>query len=333
MNPEQTSQLRDAQGRHITNLRVSVTDRCNFRCIYCMPEEMTWIPRGEILTFEEIQRVLGIVSRLGIDKVRLTGGEPTLRSDLPDLIRMIHAVEGIRDVGLTTNGFRLSTLARPLYDAGLRRLNISLDTLQRHKFHQMARRDAFEQVMEGLWEAGRLGFHPIKLNAVTMRGYTEDEALDFAELARERDFQIRFIEFMPLDADGIWGPESFVPGQDIVDRINAVFPLEPVSDNGPEPTTRFRFRDGSQGEIGIIPSVSNPFCESCNRVRITADGKLRTCLFATTETDLRDSLRNGCSDDEIARRFAEAVYRKEPGHLINQKGFVKPERNMSRIGG
>jgi len=170
-----------------------------------MPEEMTWIPRGEILTFEEIQRVLGIVSRLGIDKVRLTGGEPTLRSDLPDLIRMIHAVEGIRDVGLTTNGFRLSTLARPLYDAGLRRLNISLDTLQRHKFHQMARRDAFEQVMEGLWEAGRLGFHPIKLNAVTMRGYTEDEALDFAELARERDFQIRFIEFMPLDADGIWG--------------------------------------------------------------------------------------------------------------------------------
>lgn len=327
------TQLFDNQNRHITNMRISVTDRCNFRCIYCMPEEMTWYPRADILTFEEIQRVVQIVAGLGSDKIRLTGGEPTLRSDLPDLVRMIHEVDGIRDVGLTTNGFKLKQLAQPLYDAGLRRLNVSLDSLDRHKFHEMTRRDALDKVLDGLREAERVGFNPIKINAVTMRGRTEDEVLDFARLAMERAFKVRFIEFMPLDGDGIWGPDSYVPGREIIERIDAVYPLESIPTDRPEPATRYRFRNNGQGEIGIIPSVSEPFCESCNRIRITADGKLRTCLFSLGETDLREPLRNGASDENLAEIIVEAVRHKEPGHLINRADFVKPERSMSQIGG
>lgn len=327
------TQLIDSLNRHICNMRISITDRCNFRCIYCMPEEMTWFPRADILTFEEIQRVVRIVARLGIDKIRLTGGEPTLRADLPELVRMIREVQGIRDLGMTTNGFRLKQLARPLFEAGLCRLNVSLDSLNRHKFHEMTRRDALDKVMEGLEESASVGFHPVKINAVTMRGKTEDEVLEFARFAKEHDFYVRFIEFMPLDGDGLWGPDSFVPGREILSMIDSVYPLEPVHSERPEPATRYRFRDSGRGEIGIIPSVSEPFCESCNRIRITADGKLRTCLFSVTETDLREPLRSGASDEDLAWKIVEAVRHKEPGHLINQQGFVKPERNMSLIGG
>jgi GTP 3',8-cyclase len=325
--------LVDAYGRVVTNMRISITDRCNFRCVYCMPEEMAFYDRAEILTYEEIIRVAGVLARTGVDKIRLTGGEPTVRRDLPVLIRGLLQVEGLRDLSMTTNGARLEELAQALYDAGLRRLNVSLDSLNREKFERVTRRDMLDRVLAGLAAAKQAGFRPIKVNAVAMRDFTEEELLDFARLAREHAFVVRFIEFMPLDGDNLWERGKILSGREIVETIHAVYPLERVSTGPtPDPATRYRFVDGA-GEIGIIASVTEPFCEHCNRIRLTADGKLRTCLFSLVETDLRDALRTGATDEEIAWLVADAVAHKEKGHLINSIDFMKPQRNMSQIGG
>lgn len=327
-------QLTDSFGRTINNLRISVTDQCNFRCIYCMPEEgMIFHPKAKILTFEEIARISRIASGLGINKLRLTGGEPTVRKDLPVLIRMLADLPGINDIAMTTNGFLLKKMAKPLREAGLPRVNVSIDTLDPEKFERMTRRDVLDKVLEGLDEAEKYFELPIKINVVAMRGYTEDDVLDFARLARTRPYQIRFIEFMPLDADHTWSREQVLTGAEIIDQIHAVWPLDPiVRPNQREPADLFRFRDG-KGEVGLISSVSEPFCESCNRIRITADGKLRTCLFSLSETDLKTPLRSGTTDDTIAELIIEAVRNKEPGHHINDPTFVQPERTMSAIGG
>ena len=327
-------QLTDSFGRTINNLRVSVTDQCNFRCIYCMPEEgMILQPREEILTFEEITRFVEIVTGLGISKLRLTGGEPTVRKDLPVLVRMLSGISGVRDMAMTTNGFLLKKMSRDLREAGLPRINVSLDTLDEEKFKQMTRRDVLHKVLDGLEEATRHFQLPIKINVVAMKGYTEDELLDFAKLARTGPYQVRFIEFMPLDADRSWTRDQVLDGAEIIERIGAQWPLDAVKrPNQREPADLFRFRDG-QGEIGLIASVSEPFCGSCNRIRITADGKLRTCLFSINETDIKALLRGGASDAEIAETVIEAVRNKEPGHHINEPDFVQPERTMSSIGG
>ncbi len=327
-------QLTDSFGRTINNLRVSVTDQCNFRCIYCMPEEgMIFQPREEILTFEEIARFVGIVTGLGISKLRLTGGEPTVRKDLPVLVRMLADIPGVRDMAMTTNGFLLKKMSRDLYEAGLPRINVSLDTLDQEKFKEMTRRDVLHKVLDGLEEATRHFQLPIKINVVAMKGYTEDELLDFAKLARTGPYQVRFIEFMPLDADRSWTRDQVLDGAEIIERIGEQWPLDAVKrPDQREPADLFRFRDG-QGEIGLIASVSEPFCGSCNRIRITADGKLRTCLFSINETDIKALLRGGASDAEIAETVIEAVRHKEPGHHINEPDFVQPERTMSSIGG
>src|SRR5216683_2820475 len=254
--------LIDTYGRVVKNLRLSITDRCNFRCVYCMPEEMQFFPRAEILSYEELVRIAALCTRMGIDKIRLTGGEPLVRRDVPVLVRALRGLPGLRDLSLTTNGVRLPDLAADLYDAGLRRLNVSLDSLDPEKFAQITRRDFLHLVLAGLDEAERVGFSPIKVNAVAMRDFTEDELLGFARLARERPFQVRFIEFMPLDADNIWERRKILTGHEIVERISAVYPLErvPLPPNS-DPATRYRFVDGA-GEIGIIASVTEPFCGS-----------------------------------------------------------------------
>ncbi len=327
-------QLTDSFGRTINNLRVSVTDQCNFRCIYCMPEEgMIFQPRDEILTFEEITRFVGIAADLGISKLRLTGGEPTVRKDLPVLVRMLSEIPGVRDMAMTTNGFLLRKMSRDLHEAGLPRINVSLDTLDQEKFKEMTRRDVLHKVLDGLEEATGYFQLPIKINVVAMKGYTEDELLDFAKLARTGPYQVRFIEFMPLDADRSWTRDQVLDGAEIIERISAQWPLDAVKrPDQREPADLFRFRDG-KGEIGLIASVSEPFCGSCNRIRITADGKLRTCLFSINETDIKALLRGGASDAEIAETVIEAVGNKEPGHHINEPDFVQPERTMSSIGG
>lgn len=328
------NQLIDSFGRQIIKLRISVTDRCNFRCVYCMPEEgMTFLPRAEVLSFEEIVRLADIFVELGIQKIRLTGGEPLVRRDVTHLVSLLSQIPGLSDLSMTTNGIRLTELAQPLREAGLDRLNVSLDTLDPAKFIQLTRRDMLRKVLDGLDAALDAGFSPIRLNAVAMRGYTDNELIAFAEFARRKPFHIRFIEFMPLDADEQWKNDVYLPGKEIIDQISAVYPLERVpSKSTAEPATRYRFKDGI-GEIGIIPTVSEPFCDSCNRVRIIADGHLRTCLFATEETDLKTPLRSGASDEQLRKTILQAVWSKERGHMINQVGFVRPNRSMSQIGG
>lgn len=325
--------LVDTYGRVVKNIRLSITDRCNFRCVYCMPEEMQFFPREEILSYEELVRIAAICARMGVDKIRLTGGEPLVRRDVPTLVRALRALPGLRDLSLTTNGVRLPELAAELYGAGLRRINVSLDSLDREKFAQITRRDFLHLVLAGLEEAERVGFAPIKVNVVAMRDFTEEELLDFARLARERPFQVRFIEFMPLDGDNIWERQKILTGREIVERISTLYPLErvPVGPSS-DPATRYRFVDGA-GEIGVIASVTEPFCGSCDRIRLTADGKLRTCLFALEEFDLKTPLRAGASDVELGWLIADAVSRKGPGHMINSLDFVKPQRTMSQIGG
>jgi cyclic pyranopterin phosphate synthase len=325
--------LIDGYGRAITHLRVSVTDRCNLRCVYCMPAEPVWMARPEILTFEEIERLVRVAVSLGVTDFRITGGEPTARKDLPDLVRRVVGVPGVRDVALTTNGVLLRKLARPLWDAGLRRLNVSLDTLRGEKFVHIARRDGFGQTWEGILEADRVGFRPLKVNMVVLRGVNDDEILDFAEMARTRPWQVRFIEFMPLDGDNTWTRDQVVPAREILARIHARWPLE-LEAQGPltDPARVFRFKDGV-GDVGIIASVSEPFCFACDRIRVTPDGKLRTCLFSTWETDLKGPMRAGATDEDVAALIRGAVARKEAGHGINDPGFVKPERAMYAIGG
>jgi GTP 3',8-cyclase len=325
--------LADGYGRVVTNLRISVTDRCNLRCTYCMPAEPEWMPRADILSFEEIGRLVRVAVSLGISDFRLTGGEPTSRKDLPALVRAIADVPGVKDLALTTNGILLSRLAAPLRAAGLHRLNVSLDTLKGEKFVHIARRDGFKSVWEGLEAAEQAGFRPLKINMVVMRGVNDDEVVDFAGLARERDWRLRFIEFMPLDGDGAWSRDQVVPGREILERIHARWPLD-LSASGPlrDPARVYRFLDG-RGDVGVIASVSEPFCGSCDRVRVTPDGKLRTCLFSTWETDLKGPMRAGASDAEVAALFRGAVARKEAGHGINTADFVKPARTMHAIGG
>jgi GTP 3',8-cyclase len=326
--------LHDAHGRAIEDLRVSVTDRCNFRCRYCMPADgMDWLPRGEILSFEEIERLVALLVALGIRDVRLTGGEPLARRDFPVLAAKLAAIDGIGDLSVTTNGYFLERDADALAAAGVDRVNVSLDSLVRGRFFEITRRDALDQVLRGLDAvAAHPELRPIKVNAIAMRGFTEDEALRFSEFARSTDFQVRFIEFMPLDGDRAWTPDAVLTGEEIREIIERVHPLEPVP-REPSATARvFRFADGA-GEIGFINPVSEPFCADCNRIRLTADGKLRTCLFSLHETDLRAPLRDGASDGELEQEIRDAVWRKELKHHVNEPGFRAPARTMSAIGG
>ena len=326
--------LCDGHGRRIEDLRVSVTDRCNFRCQYCMPADgLPWLDRAEILRFEEIERLVRIFAALGIEAVRLTGGEPLVRRDFPSLVAMLSGVEGIRDLSLTTNGYLLERHADALVRAGIGRVNVSIDSLQRDRFFELTRRDALPQVLRGLEViAAHPEVRPIKVNAVAIRDFTEAEVERFCEFARSTDFQVRFIEFMPLDADRAWNPDSVLAGEELRRMIAAIHPLEEVP-REPSATARvFRFADG-KGEVGFANPVSEPFCAECNRVRLTAEGKLRTCLFSLHETDLRAPMRDGADDGELAAIVRDAVWRKELKHRVNEPGFRQPPRTMSAIGG
>lgn len=327
--------LKDSFGRVINNLRISVTDRCNFRCTYCMPAKgMVWLDKNKILNFEEIYRISKIFSELGITKLRLTGGEPLLRKELNVLVKMLSSIETIEDISLTTNGYFLEEQARTLLDSGLKRINISLDSLSYDTFSTITRRNYYDKVQRGISKAAEIGFNPIKINVVLIRGFNDREILDFAELARKNNFVIRFIEFMPIGNDDKWNMDKVVTSDEIIKTIEHGFGLKLLakSQRGTQPADVYVFEDGI-GEIGFISSISQPFCEHCNRVRLTSDGKLRTCLFSSGETDFRKLLRNGGSDQEIKELILEAVWKKESGHLINQPGFVRPERTMSQIGG
>jgi GTP 3',8-cyclase len=331
MAAEPTS-LVDGFGRVHRDLRISVTDRCNFRCTYCMPAEgLEWMAREDLLTYEELTRVARVcVERFGFDGIRLTGGEPTVRANLPVLIEQLSSL-GV-DLSLTTNGTTLTNLAPALVSAGLERINISLDSLKRERFEQITRRDELAKVLEGIDAAVRAGLAPVKINCVVMRGVNDDEIVDFARFGRERGVTVRFIEFMPLDAQGEWTNEQVVTKAEIVAAIGDVFPLEPVAERESDPAARWRYIDGG-GEFGVIPSVTEAFCESCDRVRLTADGMLRHCLFATRELDLRTLLRNGATDDDLAEAITGEVGAKWAGHQINQVHFIRPSRSMSQIGG
>jgi cyclic pyranopterin phosphate synthase len=324
--------LVDPHGRVVRDLRISVTDRCNFRCTYCMPEEgMQWLPRSEVLTFEEIERVARVcVERFGFDGIRLTGGEPTVRAHLPVLVGKLAAL-GV-DLSMTTNGATLPLLAAELRDAGLQRVNISVDSLRPDRFLELTRRDSLDKVLEGIDAAIAAGFDPVKLNCVLIRGVNDDEVVDFADFGRDRGVEVRFIEFMPLDADGAWSAGSVVSAEEIVAAIGAVHPLEALGHDGAEPAARWRYRDG-KGQFGVVASVTQSFCGSCDRVRLTAEGQFRNCLFAVRETDLRAVLRGGGSDDDLAAAMEAEVGRKWAGHAIGQVTFIRPDRSMSQIGG
>jgi GTP 3',8-cyclase len=324
--------LVDPFGRTVRDLRISITDRCNFRCGYCMPEEgMTWLPRSEVLSFEEIERIARVcVERFGFDGIRITGGEPTVRAHLPQLVEKLARL-GV-DVAMTTNGATLPVLAAELRQAGLRRINISCDSLRPERFQTITRRDALDQVLAGIDAALEAGFDPVKINCVLMRGVNDDEIIDLAAFGRERGVVVRFIEFMPLDASDEWGADKVVPASEVVAAIDAVYPLAPVAVRGDQPAERFTYRDG-RGEVGVIASVTRSFCGSCDRVRITAEGMFRNCLFAVRETDLRAILRGGGSDDDLAGAIAADVGTKWAGHSIGQVHFIKPVRSMSQIGG
>jgi len=330
----QRAQLVDGHGRAIGDLRLSVTDRCGFRCRYCMPAEgMRWLERADLLTFEEMERLVRVLVEMGVRDVRLTGGEPLVRRELPRLVAMLAAIPGLRELALTTNGYQLERDAEALVGAGINRFNVSVDSLQRERFSEMTRRDALEQVLRGLEVlAGFPQAHPIKVNAVAMRGFTEAEVIPFARFARQHPYEVRFIEFMPLDASHAWSADDVLTGEEIRAAIHEVYPIaeEPRE---PSSTARtFRFLDG-HGRIGFINPVSEPFCADCNRIRVTADGQLRTCLFSLRETDLRAVLRGGAGDDELETVLREAIWRKELKHHVGDPGFVQPARTMSAIGG
>jgi cyclic pyranopterin phosphate synthase len=298
-----------------------------------MEKEMVFMDRGQILSYEEFARFVRILAPLGITKVRVTGGEPLVRKGLAALIRYLAAIDGLTDIAMTTNGLLLKQHAAELKAAGLRRVNVSLDSLNPLKYKEITRRDALEQVLEGIAEAERVGLRPVKINVVAIRGFTDGEVLEFARFARERDAEVRFIEFMPLDAEDAWERQKILPGKEIIDAIGARYPLEPLNNSRAEPAALYRFKDGAGGRIGVITSGTGPFCQHCNRIRLTSDGKLRTCLFSVQETDIRALLRGGVSDEGIAARVAEAVRGKEQGHRMNCPDFVRPERTMHLIGG
>jgi len=338
-------QLIDPFGRTVRDLRISVTDRCNFRCTYCMPEEgMKWLPRQDVLSYEELRRVAKVcVDRFGVDGIRLTGGEPTVRAHLPVLISRLaeltvpsdadspRAGQPI-DLALTTNGATLALIADDLRQAGLARINVSLDTLDKEKFRAMTRRDDLHRVLDGIDAALAAGFTPVKVNAVVQRGVNDDEIVALATFGRDKGVEVRFIEFMPLDAQGHWLSEAVVGQDEIVAKINEVYPLEQVPARGAAPADRWRYLDG-KGTVGVIPTVTKPFCGDCDRVRLTADGQFRTCLFATDEFDVRALLRSGATDDEIEALLRRAVGTKWAGHRIGDVAFVRPRRSMSQIGG
>ena len=327
-------QLIDGMGRTIVNLRISVTDRCNFRCTYCMPaDNVEFMDRSNLLSFEEIKRVAQIVSSMGINRLRLTGGEPLMRKNLPALIKMLDEVDGIDDIAMTTNAYFLKDQAQSLKDAGLKRLNVSLDALDPDKFRDVNRRDCLQSVLDGLDTARKVGFKSIKINAVAVRNFSETEIMSLIEMGRSDGFEIRFIEFMPLDSDKVWERDKVLFGHEIVDMIKENYELVPI-DNSLEigPASEYNFADG-KGKIGIITAVSNPFCDHCNRIRMTADGKLRTCLFSTEETNLKELIRSGATDEAIIETINQAVLIKEPGHKINLDDFERPTRAMHAIGG
>jgi cyclic pyranopterin phosphate synthase len=337
--------LIDPFGRTVRDLRISITDRCNFRCTYCMPEEgMKWLPREEVLTYEELERIVGIcVGHFGVDGIRLTGGEPTMRAHLPVLVQklsqlIVPATESSPragrpvDLAITTNGATLRLIAQKLRDAGLERINISLDTLKKDRFFEMTRRDELEHVLDGIDAAIEVGFSPIKINAVVQRGINDNEIVDLATFGRDKGLEVRFIEYMPLDAQGTWENVQVFSQDEIVAAIAQVYPLELMPARGAAPADRWRYLDG-KGTVGVIPSVTKPFCGDCDRVRLTADGQFRTCLFATNEFDLRAMLRNGSDDDAIAAEIKRAVGTKWAGHNIGNVTFVRPRRSMSQIGG
>lgn len=338
MSPQSYTPLIDPFERRVRDLRISITDRCNFRCTYCMPAEgMKWLDRAEILTFEEITRLARIfVEHFDFDGIRLTGGEPTVRAQLPVLIEKLSVLrvpstDSPVDLAMTTNGSSLRLLADDLKKAGLKRLNISIDSLNSKTFQEMTRRDHLDKVLNGIDAALAAGFSPVKINIVMMRGINDHEIVDFATFARTKGVQPRFIEFMPLDADGAWSMDKVVPADEIIARISDTYPLEPVT-HGPEPAQRFKYKDG-MGEIGVIPSVTKPFCSDCDRVRLTAEGQFMTCLFAVDDFDLRLIMREGGSDDDLIRAITSAVGTKWAGHKIGNVNFIRPSRSMSQIGG
>lgn len=329
-------ELVDSFGRVHRDLRISVTDRCNFRCTYCMPAEgMTWLPREEVLSFEEIERITSVMIRqFGVDSVRLTGGEPTMRAHLPLLISKLAALSTPAhrvDLSMTTNGSTLAVTATDLRSAGLDRVNISLDSLRADRFAALTRRNDLERVLGGIDAAVAAGFDPVKVNVVAMRGVNEDEIIDFATFGRERGVVVRFIEFMPLDADERWTPDAVVSQAEILEVIDSVHPVSPI-ERGNEPAEQFAYLDGG-GVVGVVPSVTRPFCGSCDRVRLTSDGSLRNCLFATGDVDLRRILRGGGSDEDLAVAVRAEVASKSAGHAIGQATFIRPRRTMSQIGG
>ncbi|MGK2928226.1 MAG: GTP 3',8-cyclase MoaA [Acidimicrobiales bacterium] len=337
------AELIDTHGRVHRDLRISVTDRCNFRCTYCMPEEgMDWLARSDILTFEETGRIARIfVERYGVDSIRLTGGEPTVRAHLPVLVRLLSGLRvggdgPLVDLAMTTNGATLRSSAQELVDAGLRRINVSLDSLRVDRFERLTRRDELARVLDGIVAAKEAGLDPVKVNVVLIGGVNDDEVLDFARFGRENGVVVRFIEFMPLDADAGWQQAQVVPQAEIVRRISEAFPVEPVI-RGSEPAQRFRYLDLPEGDpggiVGVIPSVTEPFCAACDRVRLTAEGQLRNCLFALDEFDLRGPMRSGATDDDLAEVIQRAVTAKWAGHAIGRVQFIRPGKSMSQIGG
>ena len=327
------TELIDRFGRVADDLRISVTDRCNFRCTYCMPAEgVGRLPRSEILSFEELTRLLRLFVSLGVRSIKVTGGEPTVRADLPSLVRMFREVGPELDISITTNGVLLDTLAAPLADAGVDRATVSCDSLLRHRFADMTRRDALDKVLAGLRAAEAAGLTPIKINCVVIGETNDDEVVDFAAWARQTGYEVRFIEYMPLDAQHAWERNKVVPAARILEAIDAVYPLAPVEHKA-EPATTYAFVDGAPGLIGVIPSVTEPFCDTCNRLRVTAEGQFRTCLFALDEVDLRGPLRGGATDDELVELIRGGVWEKWSGHRINHPDFTQPARSMSMIGG
>ncbi|MDQ3870725.1 MAG: GTP 3',8-cyclase MoaA [Chloroflexota bacterium] len=326
--------LVDSFGREIKSLRVSVTDKCNFRCTYCMPAEgLRWLPREEVLTFEEIHRLVRIMAAMGVSEIRLTGGEPLVRRELPTLVSLLARTPGVEDLSLTTNGVLLDRLAGPLVEAGLRRINVSLDSLSHVKFAEITRRDALADVLRGLEEAERFPeLRPLKVNCVAVKGFTETEVLGLAELARRKPYVVRFIEFMPLDADQAWEDDKVLTGAEIRTIVEERWPLLELPARPSSTARRFRFVDGA-GEIGFVSPVSEPFCSTCDRIRLTAEGQLRTCLFSRREWDLKTPLRDDADDGELAELIRGAVRRKELKHHINEPGFVPASRSMSQIGG
>lgn len=330
-----TEPLIDTLGRVHTNLRLSVTDRCNIRCFYCMPDEnVRFLPRRDILSFEEIERFARVAAGLGVNKLRLTGGEPLVRAELHKLVERLASIDGIEDIALTTNGILLAEQARALKDAGLSRINISLDALSEETFRHIARREGLDRVLAGIHAAKRVGFTRIRLNAVAIKGVTEPEVVPLANFAREQGMEMRFIEFMPLDAENHWQHDQVLSGEEIRRQIEAAIgPLEPAERPDPsQPATDFRFTDGG-GTIGFINPVTQPFCEDCNRLRLTAEGKIRNCLFSTEEWDARAIIRSGGTDDDLIALLRDCIHAKKPGHGIDSSDFVRPSRAMYQIGG